>query len=193
MLYTQKRGHKLYIEGIDIDSSGQLLASASQDRSVRIWNLNLNGLQMHVLKEMHVLEGYEPMETVKFSPNGYHVAASCADGRVWVWASHDGRKIATLRDASDSLNSFCPVNFINNETILFAGGRGSIEVWQFGPKGGQFLRTLEQHEVRIDSNTFNLFKIIDELLIETRTLYRCCQQCILVPEWRMGRLRHYLG
>lgn len=159
-LHTTVDGHPMAINDIDIDSSDQFLASASADGSVRIWGLNEP--PMHVLKEIHVLKGYQQMVSVKFSPNGSYVAASCTAGRVWVWASHDGQEIATIGD-SDCFRSLDPiVNFMNDENILSPGLYGSIYVWQFGSKGGQCLRALEQHYVRINCDNFCLFQIINE-------------------------------
>lgn len=173
MLHTTIRGHKMAINEIDINSSDQLLASASDDEFVRIWDLN--GLQMHALKEIHVLKGHQQMVSVKFSPNGYYVAASCIAGRVWVWASHDGQEIATLGDSYPFRSLHPIVNFVNDENIISPGLDGLIHVWQFGPKGGQCLRALEQHYVRINCNNFCLVQIVNECIIGTRTLYRYCQ------------------
>ncbi|MGE3773837.1 MAG: WD40 repeat domain-containing protein, partial [Gammaproteobacteria bacterium] len=81
-------GHEAPIRKLAISPDGTLLASASEDRTCRIWDMQ-SGAQVAVLK------GYQsPVIDVVFDASGKRVIATGSDGLVKQWESESG----TFRD-----------------------------------------------------------------------------------------------
>lgn len=69
---------------------GQQLASASNDRTVRLWDPT-SGQELHTLQSNHSL-----VYCVAFSPNGQQLAGGGSDGTVWIWQVLTGAWLGTL-------------------------------------------------------------------------------------------------
>ncbi|MDG2360378.1 MAG: WD40 repeat domain-containing protein, partial [Planctomycetaceae bacterium] len=65
--------HRAYVTAISVSSDGKILASASEDATLRVWNLS-NGTSrvLHAEKE-------DPITGVVFSPNGKQLAVASGD------------------------------------------------------------------------------------------------------------------
>jgi WD40 repeat protein len=70
------QNHTDQVAGIALDPGGSLLASASFDGTVRLWDIG----SRQELKT--VVDQSLPMNSVDFSPNGKRVLAAGADGTV---------------------------------------------------------------------------------------------------------------
>lgn len=66
-------GHRAYVTGIAVSSDGQLLATSSEDASLRIWNL-ADGKSQVLYQEKE-----DPITDVVFSPNGTQLAIASGD------------------------------------------------------------------------------------------------------------------
>jgi WD40 repeat protein len=85
------RGHWGHVSAIAISPDGRLLASASQDKKIRIWNL-ADGALIRTL-ERHT----EYVVGLAFSPDGQTLASTSWDG-VRVWGTSDGVEIRNLTE-----------------------------------------------------------------------------------------------
>jgi WD40 repeat protein len=72
------RGHSDRIWWVAFSKDGHLAASASSDRTVRIWDL-------HTFKELAELPHGEEVYAVTFTPDGKRVISGAKDGKVRVW------------------------------------------------------------------------------------------------------------
>ena len=72
-------GRQTWITGLAWNADGTRIASASQDRTVRIWNTDGTG-------EPLILRGAAPLYDVAFSPDGKRLAAASDDHTVWIWS-----------------------------------------------------------------------------------------------------------
>ncbi len=90
-------GHTDIIDNIAISPDSTLLATASRDKTSRIWDLNTGRLK-------YVLKGHNDKVTgVAFSPDGQHLATSSADETIIIWNSNTGRMVRTIRGPKDDI------------------------------------------------------------------------------------------
>jgi WD40 repeat protein/serine/threonine protein kinase len=123
-------GHEGPITEIAYSRAGDLLASASEDGTVRLWEpgrgeclYRLNGPAVHA-------------NSVCFSPDGKRVAAAFADGTVIIWDTQTGEEALSMR--RQLLRAVGSVAFTPDGRFLFAsgplsgGGIHGVKVWDGG-------------------------------------------------------------
>jgi WD40 repeat protein len=79
------------IDGVAFAPTGGLLASASWDGKLRLWEVNERKAPIATLPT-----GRDPLLSVAFSPDGSRVAAGGWSGSVWVWDVRTRDLVATL-------------------------------------------------------------------------------------------------
>jgi len=73
------QGHKAAVTSVKFDSKNQLLASGSEDGSIKIWKPQIS-------TDVITLEGYNgPINSVAFSPDSNLLVSGADDGTVKVW------------------------------------------------------------------------------------------------------------
>ncbi len=160
-IYTRK-AHDKDINAIDINHNGQLFASASQDRTVKIWSVEEGEVQ-------GVLRGHRRgVWSVKFAPkdtpiitgdNGPAagkglVITGSGDKTLKIWNLSD---YSCLRTFEGHTNSVLKVAWLKLPTgeqrgnrhvhIATAGGDGLVKVWD--ANNGEIECTLDNHEDRV--------------------------------------------
>lgn len=68
-------GHGMAVSSVAFDPSGKLLATASWDRTARVWDLSSH-------RELFVFTHPHGVESVAFSSDGKFLATGCDDGMV---------------------------------------------------------------------------------------------------------------
>ncbi len=83
-------GHEHVVKGLSYHGSGDWLASASGDGTVRVWDIRTR-------REIAVLTGHEySVQAVAIAPDGLRLASGGADGTARLWTLRDGVEIASL-------------------------------------------------------------------------------------------------
>ncbi|KAA8913625.1 WD40-repeat-containing domain protein [Sphaerosporella brunnea] len=149
-----KRAHEKDINAIDVSPDDTLFASASQDRTVKIWSLEEG-------ETIGVLRGHRrAVWSVKFAPAGVSAAvvggeAGMKGGKMVVTGSTDKTvKLWGLADYSciktfeGHTNSIQRALWISGGLQVVSGGNdGLVKVWDV--KSGECSATLDNHEQRI--------------------------------------------
>jgi hypothetical protein len=138
------QGHVTAVRGVAMSPTGQLLASCSDDKTVRLWSIPAGEL-LHTGKEHS-----DRVRSVAFSPDGAVLASSGNDSTIRLW-DEALRPVRVLRGSSGGVRS---VAFSPNGAFLAAGcGDCTIRVWQID-KYDQPVRVLEGHTQRVVSVAF---------------------------------------
>jgi WD40 repeat protein len=135
MPMTPFKGHMGEVNGLSFSPDGRRLASASQDQTIRLWDV-ATGQETLVLRE-HT----HRVNAVAFSPDGRRLASASLDGTVRVWDAALRPKTLTFEGHADQVPglAFSP----DGRQIASASADGTIKVWEAAT--GQEARNLVGH------------------------------------------------
>ena len=113
-------GHTDVINRVVWSKDGELLATASHDRSVKLWSAK-------TLQEIATLPHGSIVYGVTLSPDGKRLASGCADNtiRIWDMTRHD--QVTELRGHNGFVKSvaFSP----DGKRMVSASGDYTLRVW----------------------------------------------------------------
>ncbi|KAL7959002.1 hypothetical protein V8C34DRAFT_323579 [Trichoderma compactum] len=131
-------GHSGPVRSVTASPDDKLIASASDDKSIRLWDLVMGS---HV----KTFEGHsDGVMSVSFSPDGKTLASASNDKTIRLWDITTGSHIQTLKGHKKMVYSasFSP----DGQTIVSALEDHSIPFWDTA--AGSHLQTLEPYWVR---------------------------------------------
>jgi WD40 repeat protein len=138
-------GHSGGLTSVAFSSDGQQLASGSNDRMIKIWNV-ATGQCLQTFKS-HA----RYVESVEFSPDGQQLASGSYDETTKIWNMATGQCLRTLEGHTDVIASvaFSP----DGQQIASGSHDSTIKIWNVAT--GQCLRTLKCYAVTVRSVAFS--------------------------------------
>jgi WD40 repeat protein len=136
-------GHKDRVISVSFSPDGQLIATASEDGTVKLWSRDGSQLQ--------TLTGHgNDVTSVSFSPDGQLIVTASEDNTVKLW-SRDGSQLQTLTGHGNDVTSvsFSP----DGQLIATASEDGTVKLWW--NREGTRLQTLTGHQGAIESVSFS--------------------------------------
>ncbi|HEX6228246.1 MAG TPA: TIR domain-containing protein [Solirubrobacterales bacterium] len=148
------RGHHGLINAVAVDGAGDLVLTAGQDGTVRLWGLD--GTLERVLgaeggEEPGEGSGGAPLRTAAFDPAGKRLIAGGDDGVARIWDVRSGRLEHALlaHDGAIERVNFSP----DGELAVTAGNDGAAVVWD--ADRGDRVATLEGHSGALHDARFS--------------------------------------
>ncbi|MBD1935642.1 MULTISPECIES: CHAT domain-containing protein [Cyanophyceae] len=127
---------------ISFSPDGKTIASASDDKTVKLWSVEGT--------ELHTFKGHSSKVTsVSFSPDGKTIASASEDKTVKLW-SIEGAELHTFKGHSSKVTSvsFSP----DGKTIASASSDGSVKLWSIE---GTELHSLKEQSEGVTSVGFS--------------------------------------
>src|SRR6516165_743324 len=115
------KGHTLALAALAYSSDGKFLATASYDRTAKVWDTTTN-------KELVTVEGHTAtVEAVSFSPDGKKLVTGSYDGTVKLWDWAAGKEFATFKGHTNMIRSlaYSP----DGQTIASGSHDNTIKLW----------------------------------------------------------------
>jgi WD40 repeat protein len=134
--------HEDEVTDISFSPDNQMIATASKDKTVKLWNLQG--------QEIATLKGHTDLvNSVKFSLTGNYLATASWDGDVKLW-TREGKLITTLKGNKTKVNSV--IFSHNGKLIATADANGYIHIWT---EKGKLISSFPGHEKPILNIAFS--------------------------------------
>jgi hypothetical protein len=114
-------GHAKSVNGVSFSPNGKMLATASADKTVKLWDTSTG-------KEIQTLKGHtNEVRWVSFSPDGKMLATASADNTVKLWDTSTRQEIQTLKGHTNEVNriSFSP----DGKMLATASADNTAKLW----------------------------------------------------------------
>lgn len=138
-------GHESTVNAITYSSDGLHLASASADRTIRIWESKTGSC-------LFVLEGHAAaVESIMYSYDGRYLLSGSRDGTVCVWDTDTRKEVSRLTGHTGPV--WCVAISHDNQIIASASEDHTVRTWD--KKTGKNLHVFRGHQGPVNSIAFS--------------------------------------
>ncbi|MEG4234732.1 AAA-like domain-containing protein [Microcoleus sp. Pol11C3] len=141
-LWQTLKGHTNDVTKVAIAPDGQTIASASKDKTIKLWSTDG--------KPLRTITGHkDEVDSVAFSPDSQTIASASKDKTIKLWST-DGKLIRTLTGHTDRVKdvAFSP----QGNLIASASWDKTVKLWQLD---GTLVQTLTEHSDAVGKIAFN--------------------------------------
>ena len=142
---TVRLRHDAFVNSVAFAPDGKTIASASDDKTVRLWDVASG-------KEIRQFRGHQDVvRSVAFSPNGKMVASASGDKTVRLWDVASGTEIRQCQGHQAGASSvvFSP----DGKTVASAGDDTRVRLWDV--VSGTEIRQCQGHQAGVSSAVFS--------------------------------------
>ena len=140
--------HNDIISQIKYSPDGKIIASASWDKTVKLWDLETGKL-------INTLTGHQDgVNSIAFTPDRQTLVSASEDKTIKIWNLSDRAKlIKTLEGHTDSIKAVTISP--DGNLIASAGYDNAIKIWNLS---GELLQTIDAHNLAITSLAFTPYQ-----------------------------------
>jgi WD40 repeat protein len=132
-------GHSGGVNAVAIVPDGCLVVSASNDKTLRVWELETGQL-------VHILQGHsDKVIAVAITPDGRRAVSAARDKTLRTWELKTGQLVGTLQSRSDWLPAVAIAP--DGHRAVSTSRDNTLKVWEL--ETGQPVRTLQGHSGRV--------------------------------------------
>ncbi|XP_041593902.1 POC1 centriolar protein homolog B isoform X4 [Vulpes lagopus] len=169
---SEFKAHTAPVRSVDFSADGQFLATASEDKSIKVWNMYRQRFLYSLYRHTHWVR------CAKFSPDGRLIVSCSEDKTIKIW---DTTNKQCVNNFSDSVGFANFVDFNPNGTcIASAGSDHTVKIWDI--RVNKLLQHYQVHSGGVNCVSFHpsgnyiitassdgTLKILD--LLEGRLIY----------------------
>jgi WD40 repeat protein/tRNA A-37 threonylcarbamoyl transferase component Bud32 len=128
-------GHTDWVGSLAISPDGNTLVSGSGDRSIKIWNLQTNGLKTTLT--LHT----DAVTSVAITPDGQTLVSGSKDSTIKIWNLQNGSLKSTITGHKDAVNSLAISP--DGQSLVSGSADRTIKIWDL--RTGELKKTLNGH------------------------------------------------
>lgn len=139
------KGHNNSINAISVSPNGQILATASDDGSIKLWDL-ITAVNTDTLPLVRTLnEHSNAVLSVEFGPDGRTLASGSWDNTIMIWDVQTGELLNTLIGHTQLVSA---IAISPDGKILASGSKdNTIKIWNL--ETGELIHSLQGHSLPV--------------------------------------------
>ena len=147
-------GHTGFVYSVAFSSDGHPLASASGDRTVRVW-------EVAAARCVAVLTGHtDEVFTATFLPDGKRLATAGRDRAILLWGLSTSEEVARLEGHTNYV--FSLAFSTDGATLVSGSGDGTVRIWDTQPRSRRHQARREAEALRPEAD-----RLVDSLWRQT--------------------------
>ncbi len=141
--------HDSRVSAVAFSSDGRRLATGSDDRAVKVWEVSADGRNVRLLYTLR--EHTSWINALAFSPDGTALASASHDQTIRIWSLNDGSRRLVLTGHTGSVTSlaFSP----NGQRVASGSEDCTVQLWDVN--NGTVVRTFSGHNFAVRSVAFS--------------------------------------